>query len=150
VPNRNTRILSHLISNPLRLAGVWFIGSWSLHTADHARRGVDATTEAVLWGGTFVGLLAAVALTLIFVGHASAPAIAATAFPAIALGVAATHLLPGWGVLSDPILIDSTTDGWSVIAVGGEIAAAGYLGWRALQLMRTHSYAWNIPISHWS
>lgn len=141
---------SHPIANPLRLPGLLFIATWTVHTADHARRGVGATTEAVLWGGTFVGLIAAVALTLIFVGHATAPAVAAAVFPAIAIGVSATHLLPGWGALSDPILVDSTTDAWSIVAVFGEIAAAAYLGSRALQLMRTHSFAWKIPVSRWS
>lgn len=138
------------IANRLRLPGLLFVATWSVHTADHARRGVGATTEAVLWGGTFVGLIAAVALTLIFVGHASAPALTAAVFPAIAIGVSATHLLPGWGALSDPILVDSTTDTWSIIAVAGEIAAAAYLGSRALQLMRSNSFAWSIPISRWS
>ena len=138
------------VTNPLRTPGLVFIGSWTVHTADHARRGLDATTEAVVWGGTFVGLIAAVALTLIFVGHATAPALAATAFPAIAIGVSASHLLPGWGALSDPILVESTTDAWSIVAVFGEIAAAAYLGVAAFRLMRAHSFAWSIPISRWS
>ncbi len=148
--NSDATIESSRSLNPLRVPGLLFIGSWMVHTADHARRGLGATTEAVVWGGTFVGILAAVALTLIFVGHATAPAVAAAVFPAIAVGVCATHLLPGWGVLSDPILIESTTDGWSIVAVFGEIAAAGYLGAVALQLIRAHSFAWNIPISRWS
>ena len=31
---------------PLTRASWLFVGAWSIHTVDHARRGVDATTDA--------------------------------------------------------------------------------------------------------
>ncbi len=127
-----------------------FIAAWVVHTADHARRGVDATTEAVVWSGTLAGLMAAVSITLILVKHPTAPAIATAVFLGIAVGVSATHLLPDWGVLSDPILVESTTDGWSIVAVVGEIAAALFLGALSLQVTMRNHYAWRISNAHWA
>lgn len=134
----------------LRGAALLFIGTWAVHTLDHARRGVDATTDAAVWAGTITGLLAAVSLTLILTHHPTAPAIAAAVFPAIALGVSASHLLPDWGVLSDPLLVDSVTDGWSIIAASGEIVAAVILGILATRIMMRNQYAWSISPTHWS
>lgn len=134
----------------LKWAAIAFVLTWLGHTADHARRGLTATTEEVVWGGTFVGLLAAVSITLILTGHAIAPMVAAVIFPSIAFGVAATHLLPGWGFLSDPILVDSTTDGWSIVAVVPEIVAAAVLGAVALRVMVRHGYARSIDADHWA
>ncbi len=125
-------------------AAALFLLSWLVHTADHMRRGVAATTDAVVWAGTSVALLAAVALTLIFVRHPTAPAFAAVVFPAIAIGVTATHLAPDWGALSDPLLVDSTTDGWSILAASGEIVAAVIVGAVAIRILMRHAYAWRI------
>ena len=133
----------------LQGAAFLFIGTWVVHTADHGRRGVEATTETVLWSGTIVGLLAAVSITLILVRHAAAPAIASVVFPAIAFGVTASHMLPDWGALSDPLLVESTTDGWSIIAAGGEIIAATILGTLAVRVMMRNQYAWAISNSNW-
>ena len=133
----------------LQGAALLFIGTWIIHTADHARRGLTATTEAVVWVGTAVGLLAAVSVTLIFVRHPTAPAIAAAVFPAIALGVTATHLFPGWGVLSDPLLIGSTTDNWSIVAATGEIVAAAILGVLAVRVLMRNDFALQISETRW-
>ena len=74
----------------LQGAAVLFIATWVVHTADHARRGIDATTEAVVWAGTFTGLLAAVSITLILVKHPTAPMVASAVFLGIAAGAAGT------------------------------------------------------------
>lgn len=126
-----------------------FVGAWTVHTLDHARRGLGASPEGVTWAGTLVGLVAAVAITLIVVGHRVAPALAATVFPSIAFGVAASHLLPAWGPLSDPILFDSSTDVWSVPAVTIEIVAATVLGFVAWRIVRANGYSWSIPRQRW-
>lgn len=126
-----------------------FVGSWTIHTLDHARRGVDASPEGVTWAGTFVGLMAAVAITLIVVGHRVAPALAVVVFPSIAVGVTASHLLPSWGPLSDPILFDSATDAWSIPAVTIEIVAAMWLGFVAWRIVRANGYSWSIPPQRW-
>lgn len=134
----------------LRGAAWLFVATWCVHTADHARRGIDASPEGVVWAGTFVGLLAAVAITLILTGHAVAPIVAAAVFPSIALGVALSHLPPDWGPLSDPILVDSATDNWSVPAVMGEVVAAAWLGLVAYRIVRRHDFATEIPEPTWT
>lgn len=134
----------------LKQASMLFVASWLVHTADHARRGLTATTEAVVWGGTLVGLLAAVSITLIAARHAVAPLAAAIVFPSVAIGVAATHLLPKWGVLSDPILVDSATDAWSIVAVVPEIVAAAVLGAVALRVLSRHGYSRSIEPASWA
>ena len=126
-----------------------FIATWLVHSVDHMRRGLDASSEAVIWGGTLAALLAAVSITLVFARHDIAPAVATAVFPAIAIGVSATHLLPEWGVLSDPIIVDSTTDGWSIVAVVPEIVAAAVLGGVGLRLMSQHGYRLRIPSPAW-
>ena len=133
----------------LKGAAWLFIATWTVHTLDHARRGVDASPEGVFWAGTAVALLAAVVITLILTDHPTAPALALMSFPAIAVGVTASHLPPKWGPLSDPILVDSATDGWSVPAVGGEIVAALWLGYVAFRIMRRNDYAWSISAPGW-
>ena len=133
----------------LRGAGWLFVGARTIHTLDHARRGVDASPEGVTWAGTFVGLLAAVTITLIVVRHRAAPALAAAVMPSIGFGVAVSHLLPHWGPLSDPILFDSATDVWSIPAVTIEIVAAIWLGFVAWRILHANGYSWSICPQRW-
>lgn len=131
--------------------GAWlFVAGWCVHSADHARRGLDASPEPVIWSGTFVALLACVAVTLILTGHAAAPMVAAVVFPSVAFGVTASHLPPEWGPLSDPIIVDSNTDIWSVPAVMLEVAAAVWLGLIAFRILRRHAFATTIPEPAWA
>jgi hypothetical protein len=109
----------------LKSAATVFLVGFLLHNADHARRGIDAITDHVVWGGTIVAMVAAVVLTLVFTDHPAAPMAAAAAGLGIAVGVSATHLLPEWGVLSDPLL-DLSATSW--VAVFAEIAGAVLLG----------------------
>ena len=130
-------------------AAVLFGLAWTVHTADHARRGVDATSDAVVWSGTAVAMLAAVTITLVVVRHPLAPALSAVVFLAVAIGVSASHLLPDWGVLSDPILVDSASDNWSVVAVGLEIVAAAWLGIVATTILRRNNFALHVDPDRW-
>jgi hypothetical protein len=132
----------------LRTAGVVLVGGFVVHNGDHMRRGFDAITDGVAWGGTFVALLAAVVLTLVFTGHPRAPMAAAATGPAIALGVAAAHLLPDWGPLSDS-LVSGDVDGFTWVAVFAEIVAAALFGWVGYTIARGHDYAFEIPESKW-
>ena len=123
----------------LKGAAGLFIAAWWVHTIDPMRRGVAATPDGVVWSGTFVALLACVALTLIFTNHRSAPTLAAVVFPSIGLGVVAAHVPADWGALSDPIVFDSATDMWSIPAVFSEVLAAFWLGYVAFRTSRQPS-----------
>ncbi|HYD10127.1 MAG TPA: hypothetical protein VEA78_08495 [Acidimicrobiales bacterium] len=109
----------------LKAAATVFVVGFLLHNADHARRGIDAITDHVVWAGTAVAMIAAVVLTLVCTDHQSAPLASAAAGFGIAVGVSATHLLPDWGVLSDPLL-DLSATSW--VAVFAEIGGALLLG----------------------
>lgn len=124
----------------LKLAGIVFIATWLVHSADHLRRGVELTPEGVIWGGTFVGIFAAVALTLVFTEHPAAALTSAVVFPAIALGVTASHLAPDWGYFSEPLIFDSATDMWAPIAATPEIIAAAWLGWVAWGMAKANNF----------
>lgn len=124
----------------LKPAGLVFIVTWVIHTADHIRRGTDLTSDGVLWAGTMAAVLAAVALTLIFTDHPLAPFAATAAFASLAIGVTATHFAPAWGYFSEPLLIDSQTDGWAALAAAPEILAAAWLGWLGFGVLRANQF----------
>lgn len=124
----------------LKTAGLVFLAVWAVHTADHARRGIHESSEAVVWIGTFGGLLSAVVLTLVFTRHRLAPIAAASAGFALATGFIAVHLLPHWSVLSDS-LPDGDVDAFTWVAVLCEIAGALLLGVAALRIVRRDGVA---------
>lgn len=124
---------------PLRRAGLLFAAGFAVHNADHARRGLDVITDHVVWGGTFVAMVAAVALTLVATRHPLAPFVAAAGGLSIALGVSATHLLPDWGALSDP-LPGGDVDPLTWIAVLAEVGGAAALGLAGLAIVRRRGY----------
>lgn len=128
------------MSSALKVPALAFIATWLLHTADHIRRGLETTSEGVTWAGTVAAILAAIALTLIFTRHVSAAFVSAAVFPALAFGVAATHLAPEWGYFSEPLLFDSQTDAWAAIAAVPEIAAAAWLGAVSFRDVRANDY----------
>ena len=120
----------------LTMATGIYIACFALHNADHARRGVQASPEPVMWAGTAVAMLSATLVTLVVVRHRLAPICCAVGGTAIATGVMLSHLLPKWGVLSDPVLVGGI-DGWTRVAVMSEIMGAAVLaaaGWRSLNL----------------
>ena len=119
----------------LRTASVLFLAGFVLHNADHARRGLSAIHDEVVWSGTFVAVVAAVTLTLVFTRHAAAPLAATATGFATAAGVSASHLLPTWSALSDS-LPDGNVDGWTWVAVLAEIVGALVLGAAGLRVLR--------------
>ncbi|MCB0975362.1 MAG: hypothetical protein KDB86_12535 [Actinobacteria bacterium] len=121
----------------LKGAGAVFMAAWWIHSIDHMRRGVSASPDGVIWSGTFVAMLAVISLTLIFTEQKSAALFAAIVFPLVGVGVLLSHLPPDWGPLSDPIIFDSNTDGWSIVAVMTEVLAAFWLGYVAAKAVRS-------------
>ena len=132
----------------LRAASLVFFGSWLVHTGDHMRRGLSILEDGVVWAGTAAAMLAAVVWTLVFSQNERAPVAAAVVGPSIAFGVAASHLLPEWGVMSDS-LIDGDVDWFTWAAVLGEIAAGVFLGLVGLRILRAHHYSLAIPAPSW-
>ena len=124
----------------LKSSGSVFIATWGAHTADDVRRGTASTSDGVVWAGTFAAILAAMALTLVFTDHRFAPFVVTAVFPSIALGVAATHLAPGWGYFSEPLIFGSTTDRWALVAAIPEIFAALWIGWNGLRIVSDAGY----------
>ena len=123
----------------LRAAAIVYATGLVLHTADHLRRGLDVVTPAVLWAGNVSTVIGLVTVVLVLARHRWAPLVAAVTGVPIALGVAAVHLLPEWGALSDPF-VGATHTGvtvlsWTVVLV--EIVGAlalGLAGARAIRL----------------
>jgi hypothetical protein len=119
----------------LKTAGLVFVAGFLLHNADHARRGIDAVTDHVVWAGTTVAVIAGVTLTLVFTEHRLAPMVAAAAGLGIAFGVSASHLAPEWSAFSDS-LAQGDADPFTWIAVLSEIAGAVLLAVAGLAAMR--------------
>ena len=119
-----------------------FLAGFLVHNADHVRRGLDVITDHVVWGGTTVAVVGAVTLTLVFTRHPLAPFAATAAGFAIALGVSATHLLPDWGVMSDP-LPGGAVDGATWVAVLAEVVGALALGAAGLVVLRRHDFSYD-------
>lgn len=107
----------------LRYAALVYTAGFLAHNGDHVRRGLDVLTPEVFWAGTVSGMVAVAAITLALVGHRLAPLVAVAHGFSQALGVAAVHLLPRWGALSDS-LPDGGVDALSWAAVLVEIAGA--------------------------
>jgi len=117
-------------------AGVYAL-ALALHTFDHLRRGLDASPTAVLWAGNLSTLLGVAAIVLVFSGHRWAPAFAAITGIPVAIGVAAVHLLPPWGALSESFLDGGngiTAMSWIVVVI--EIAGAFAMGIAGLLALR--------------
>ena len=133
----------------LPFATALFAGAWTIHSADHMRRGVGAVRDGVLWGGTGVAMLTAVLITLVIVGHEIAPLAIAASGPAIAIGVSASHLVPDWGPFSD-YLLAGMTDWITTVAVLSGIAAGLIWGWSAFVVLRRHGYEQRIPQPAWN
>ncbi len=116
----------------LRRAGGVFLVGFGIHNLDHVRRGIEGINEQVIWGGTAVAIISGVVLTLVFTKHRLAPNAAAAAGIGIAIGVTATHLLPHWSSLSDP-LPGGAVDGFTWFAVLAEVLGAVVLGLAGLR-----------------
>ena len=110
----------------------------ALHTADHFRRGLDASTGQVLVIGNLSTALGVTVAVMVVVGYRNAPLLAAlTGFP-VAFGVAAVHLLPTWSAFSDTFVNGHNTGvtamSWTVVLV--EIVGALAMGIAGLVVVR--------------
>ena len=106
-----------------RWAAILYATGTLLHTLDHLRRGTDVVTSQVLWAGSISTPIAVVAIFLALAGYRYAPVLAvAFGFPH-AIGIAAVHLLPHWGVLSDSLTSHAASP-VSYVAVLAEIIGA--------------------------
>jgi hypothetical protein len=122
----------------LRTASALYAVGFLIHNADHARRTVAASPDPVVWAGTVVAMLTSVLLTLVVIRHRQAALFAFAGGAAITIGVSLSHLLPKWGVLSDP-LPGGQVDMYTWFAVLAEIVTAAVLavsGSRSLQSSR--------------
>jgi hypothetical protein len=121
----------------LRYAALFYALGLGLHTADHLRRGLDASTGPVLVAGNLSTAIGVTVAVMVIVGYRHAPMFAAiTGFP-IAIGVAAVHLLPTWSALSDSFVnahdTGVTAMSWSVVLI--EIVGALALGITGLMVV---------------
>jgi hypothetical protein len=126
--------LSDHVKHQLRIALAVYLLGFVIHTSDHARRGIAAVPEGVVWIGTAGSMLVAVIATVVLTNHSTAPWIAGLGGLAHGFGVAMSHLLPKWGSLSDP-LPGGNVDLATWIAVFGEIAGALLLGFVGLRII---------------
>ncbi len=124
----------------LKGSGVLFMLTWTLHSADHIRRGTDLTSDGVIWAGTVAAMLIAVAVTLVLTDHPVAPFAVVAVGGALAVGVSLTHLVPGWGYFSEPLVFGSEADRWAVWAVMPEIMAAAWWAWIGLGVLRDQEF----------
>jgi hypothetical protein len=92
-------------------------------------------TPEVFWAGMVAAVVSLVAIGLVLVRHRLAPLFAAAVGFPLALGVAAVHLLPPWGVLSDSLSAGGV-DAFSWVAVLAEIGGALLLGAAGLYALR--------------
>lgn len=101
----------------LRYTAPAFLAGWALHTADHVRRGFGHSPAAVVWGGN-AGLAAAALVTvLVLGGHRLAPQLAVVYGFGSAIVVAAAHLPPHWGFLSEPFRSEVDALSWATLVL---------------------------------
>ena len=122
----------------LRYCALFYALGLALHTADHLRRGLDASTPQVLVIGNISTAIGITVAVLVVVGYRNAPRLAAlTGFP-VAFGVAAVHLLPTWSAFSDTFFDAHNTGvtalSWAVVLI--EIAGALAMGISGLAVVR--------------
>lgn len=119
----------------LRYAAALYGLGFVLHTADHLRRGVGAVTLQVFWLGMLSSVLAVAGIVLVVRDHRLAAEAAVAIGLPIAIGVSAVHLLPDWGVLSDPLLTGGMAP-LTWVAVLLEIGGAAAFGIAGLLVLR--------------
>jgi len=118
----------------MRIGAVIYVIGLVLHTADHIRRGTGVISPEVFWLGVVSTAAGVLTVALIAARHRLAPLAASLFGIPVAIGVAAVHLPPYWGVLSDPFTgsrtLGITPFSWFVVLT--EIAGAALLGAAAI------------------
>ena len=114
----------------LRCCALLYALGLALHIADHVRRGLDVLTPEVRWAGNLSTALGIAVVVLVIVGNRYGPLLAALTGIPVAVGVAATHLLPHWSAFSDAFPgahgTGVTALSWTVVLV--EIVGALAMG----------------------
>ncbi len=126
------------MGNRLLVAHVAFIAAMALHTLDHMRQGTGRLSVGVLAGGTFLSVIAVAPLWLTFRRHPKAPLVAVIVGFYTAVAVTAAHLVPNWGVFSDPYP-DLSLDAYSWSVMLSEIVMGLIFGAVGLLEMRRRS-----------
>ena len=85
----------------LTIAATAFMATNLIHTADHARQGISGVRTAVLVAGGGLTVAAVTGLWLAIAGHRHAALFATIVGFDAFFGIAASHLAPDWGALSD-------------------------------------------------
>ena len=123
----------------LLVAHLAFIAAMLLHTLDHIRQGTGRLSVGVLAGGSFLSLIAVAPLWLTVRRHPKAPLVATIVGFYTAVAVTAAHILPNWGVFSDPYPdLSLDTYSWAVmlaeIGMGVVFGSVGLLEMRRQQV----------------
>jgi hypothetical protein len=119
-----------------------FLLAWAVHTGDHLRRGMDTVTTQVSALGTTAGLLQLVAIAFVLMRQRAAPVLAVAVGVPAAIGIAAVHLLPDWGVWSDsfPDAVENGVTGFSWFAATFEVTGAALFAAAGIySLLRTRT-----------
>lgn len=112
----------------MKAAAIVYALGTLIHTLDHFRRGAGSVTWEVVEIGTVGTVLAAVAITLVLAEHRLGPLAAVAVGIPHAIGIAAVHWLPSWGVLSDSFIGATGISPLSWIAVVAEVGGALGMG----------------------
>jgi hypothetical protein len=123
--------------NLLSATAVAYGLAFVVHTADHVRRGVDASPRSVVALGALAGVFQVVAIVAALRGHAKAALLAVAVGLPDAAGIVTAHLLPRWSGPSDsfPSHAPGVT-AFSWVTAVAEITAAlafAYAGWLVLR-----------------
>ena len=117
----------------LRTPAIAFVAANVLHSLDHLRQGTGRLSAEIVWAGSALSIAAIVVVVLVL--RADGRAAAAGVGVSGALGIAASHLAPHWGALSDPYA-DVGADGLSWIVMLAELAAALWLAGAGIRALR--------------
>jgi formate/nitrite transporter FocA (FNT family) len=118
----------------MRTAAWAFLIGWGLHVADHLRRGMSASPEAVMYGGMLQGIVVIIAIVMALRAHDRAATAAIIAGLGSAVLFTYAHLLPNfWPAYQDSFIsgprINVTWFSWltalSEIGTGLVFAVAG-------------------------
>jgi hypothetical protein len=118
----------------LRYAAVIFAAALLAHNADHWRRGFKVLTPEVYWAGMVLSALAVISITLVLARHSWGPLAAVAVGLPMAVGVAASHLLPHWSSFSDAFP-GSEVDSLSYAAVIFEVIGSLVFGAAGMRIL---------------
>jgi hypothetical protein len=119
----------------LAIAAVAYLAANLLHGADHIRQELAGLNVAIATGGAMLTAAGVAAVIVALRDDPRTPLVATFVGFAAAILVAASHIAPHWGVLSDSYVDDVHPDAvsWAVVLL--EIGTACFLG--AVGLHRT-------------